>query len=131
MKSTVRLDEGYTPTGKNAPVQLRSGKLRRLIHPDTVKSQNIGVAVLTMNPGDEVAPHYHKTREEVYFILSGEGISTHRYKNGEEETVRYVKGLSIYLPMGTVHDIKVAGNEPLEILVIASPALPMDDSYLA
>lgn len=130
MKSTVKITEGYTPTDKNKPVQLRSGNLRRLIHPDTVNSKNVAVAILVMNPGDEVAPHYHKTREEVYFILSGEGISTHKYKGGEEETLRYVKDLSIYIPIGTIHDIKVAGKEPLKILVITSPPLPADDSHL-
>jgi putative monooxygenase len=128
MKRTVKINEGYIPTDK--PVQLQAGVLRRLVHPDTVKSKNVAVSVLTMNPGDTVAPHYHKQREEVYFILSGEGIAIH-IEEGKKETIKYEKDLSIHIPVGTIHDIKATGNEPLRILVIMAPPLPIDDAHRA
>jgi mannose-6-phosphate isomerase-like protein (cupin superfamily) len=131
MKRTVKINEGYIPTTKDKkPVQLQTGVLRRLVHPDTVQSKNVAVSILTMNPGDEVAAHYHKQREEVYFILSGEGIALH-IEEGKKETIKYEKDLSIHIPVGTIHDIKAVGNEPLRILVIMAPPLPIDDAHLA
>jgi len=128
MKSTVRIHEGIIP--KDKPVQLKSGSLRRLIHPDTVKSKNVAVSLLVMNPGDEVAPHYHNEREEVYYILSGEGVAVHK-EEGEEEKIVFEKNLAIHIPPKVVHDIKCTGNEPLWILVIMAPPLPVDDAHRA
>ena len=126
MKSTATLDEGYIPTN---PVQLKSGLLRRLIHPDApVKSKNMAIAALTLNPGDEVAPHYHKEREEVYFILSGEGVGVH-VENGKVEEIKYLKDLLIHIPPGVIHDIKVTGTEPLRLLNVLAPPLPIDDAH--
>ncbi len=128
MKSTVKISEGIIP--KDKPVQLKSGVLRRLIHPDTVKSKNVAVSLLIMNPGDEVAPHYHNEREEVYYILSGEGIAIHRGNEGEEK-IKFEKNLAIHIPPKVIHDIKATGNEPLWILVIMAPPLPVDDAHRA
>ncbi len=129
MKSTVKTSEGIIP--KDKPVQLKSGVLRRLIHPHTpVKSENVAVSLLVMNPGDEVDPHYHNEREEVYYILSGEGIAVHKGKGGEEK-IKFEKDLAIHIPPKTVHDIKATGTEPLRILVIMAPPLPVDDSQRA
>jgi mannose-6-phosphate isomerase-like protein (cupin superfamily) len=128
MKSTATLDEGYVPTN---PVQLKSGFLRRLIHPDApVKSKNVAVAILTLKPGDEVFPHFHKEREEIYFILSGEGVGVH-VENGKEEEIKYVKDLLIHIPIGVVHNIKVVGSEPLRLLNMLAPPLPIDDAHRA
>jgi mannose-6-phosphate isomerase-like protein (cupin superfamily) len=131
MKSTVTFSEGFIPSGKGKPVQLSSGVLRRLIHPElAVKSKNVALSLLVMNPGDEVAPHFHKEREEIYFVLSGEGVAIH--KDGDDiEEIKYVKDLSIHIPPNVVHDIKVVGNEPLALLVIMAPPLPIDDAHKA
>ena len=46
MKSTVKFSEGYIPNEKDKPVQLRSGVLRRLIHPNlSVKSKNRDISI--------------------------------------------------------------------------------------
>jgi len=126
MKSSVKATEGIIP--KNKPVQLKSGTLRRLIHPDTGTSKNVAVSLLVMNPGDEVRPHYHKMREEVYYILSGEGTASHWGENGEEK-IKLEKDLAVPIPPNVVHDIKCSGNEPLRILVIMAPPLPVDDAH--
>ena len=128
MKSTVKLSEGIIP--KEKPVQLKSGTLTRLINPSTSTLKNVGVSLLVMNPGDEVAPHYHKKREEVYYIISGEGIAIHK-ENGREEEIRLEKNMAIAIPENVIHDIKCTGSEPLRILVIFSPPLPLDDAHCA
>ena len=128
MKSFVRISEGLIPQDK--PVQLQSGTLRRMIHPDNGIPLNVAVSLLIMNPGDEVAPHYHKQREEVYYILSGEGTAVHRDSSGEE-TIKLEKNIAIPIPKNMIHDIKCTGQEPLWILVIMAPPLPVDDSVRA
>jgi len=128
MKSVVRISDGLIPEDK--PVQLQSGILRRMIHPDNGTPLSVAVSLLIMNPGDEVAPHYHKHREEVYYILSGEGVAVHRNTEGEEE-IKLEKNIAIPIPKNMIHDIKCTGEEPLWILVIMSPPLPVDDSYRA
>lgn len=127
MKTVFKVSEGI-PLEK-APVQLKNGTLTRFFHPATGTSKNIGVSLLVMNPGDEVAPHYHKDREEIYFILSGEGIAIHKEK-GKEEKIKYEKDLLIYIPPYVIHDIKVTGQESLWILIIFAPPLPVDDQHL-
>ena len=126
MKSSIKIAEGIIP--KDKPVQLKSGTLRRLVHPDAGTSKNVAVSLLVMDPGDEVAPHYHELREEVYFILSGEGIAKHKHPAGEE-VIQLEKNLTVPIPPNVVHDIKCTGAEPLWVLVIMAPPLPVDDSH--
>jgi mannose-6-phosphate isomerase-like protein (cupin superfamily) len=128
MKSSVKITEGIIP--KDKPVQLKSGTLRRLIHPDTGTSKNVAVSLLVMNPGDTVRPHFHKMREEVYYILSGEGLAIHRDGDKEEE-IKLEKNLAVPIPPNVVHDIKCTGDEPLWVLVIMAPPLPVDDAHCA
>lgn len=128
MKSVVRISDGLIPTDK--PVQLQSGTLRRLIHPDNDTPLNVAVSLLVMNPGDEVAPHFHTQRDEVYYILSGEGTAVHKDDNGEAE-IKLEKNIAIPIPKNMIHDIKCTGPEPLWILVIMAPPLPVEDAHRA
>jgi mannose-6-phosphate isomerase-like protein (cupin superfamily) len=81
-----------------------------------------------MNPGDEVLPHYHEKREEVYYILSGEGVAVHK-ENDSVEEIKLEKNIAIPIAPRVIHDIKCTGNESLWILVIMAPPLPVDDSH--
>lgn len=128
MKSIVTINEGVIPEPK--PVQLKSGLLRRLIHPDLGNSKNVAISLLVMNPGDEVLPHYHEKREEVYYILSGEGVAVHK-ENDSVEEIKLEKNIAIPISPRVIHDIKCTGNEPLWILVVMAPPLPIDDSHRA
>ena len=44
----------------------------RLVHPNTVGSDRLGVSLVRMEPGDEIQRHPHDY-EEAYYVIEGEG----------------------------------------------------------
>jgi mannose-6-phosphate isomerase-like protein (cupin superfamily) len=93
------------------------GLVKRLIHPSTTGSINLGVSIAFVNPGEELPPHKHPN-EEAYFILQGEGIMT---IEDCAETINLKKYLSVYIPANKDHYTKNTGNEPLVMLCSLAP----------
>lgn len=108
-KKVVRIQEGVDFTGIG-------GLAKRLIHPKTVGSKNLGMSIIYLNPGEEVREHTHPW-EEAYFIIQGEGLM---YLEGEGD-IELEKNLSIYVPGDAAHSQKNTGNEPLIIICSFSP----------
>jgi mannose-6-phosphate isomerase-like protein (cupin superfamily) len=129
-KSTFKIEEGLIP---RTPGQLVSGKIVRLIHPETGTSKNFAISCLMMNPGDKVKPHYHiNGKEEAYFILSGTGEITHKHRTtGEVEEIKIEKNMAIYIEPEMIHDIRCTGNEPLWLLVMSYPPMIGETAKLA
>lgn len=91
-------------------------EVRRLVHPSTVGSENVGVSICLMNPGDEIMTHRHDY-EEAYFVVRGSGKM---YLEGEPQ-IQLEPGLSVYIAPGQVHGQVNDGAEPLHILCSLSP----------
>jgi quercetin dioxygenase-like cupin family protein len=108
-KLTVSIDEGRPFDALGAPV-------RRLVHPKTVGSSQLGVSICLMDPGQEVRRHRH-SYEEAYFVLRGTGTM---YLEGEGE-IRLEPGLSVYIPAERAHGQVNDGREPLHLLCSLSP----------
>jgi quercetin dioxygenase-like cupin family protein len=106
---TVRLEEGRVFTGLGAEV-------RRLVHPSTVGSKNVGVSICLMNPGEEIMTHRHDY-EEAYFVVRGSGKM---YLEGESQ-IQLEPGLSVYIAPGQVHGQVNDGADALHILCSLSP----------
>ncbi len=106
---TIRLEDGIRFDGLGAEVL-------RLVHPDTVGSDNLGVSMCIMQPGEVVARHRHDY-EEAYYIVRGRGEMTLE----GHEVIRLEPGLSVYVAAGEVHGQVNDGDEPLEILCSLSP----------
>jgi quercetin dioxygenase-like cupin family protein len=106
---TIRLEDGRLFTGLGAEV-------RRLVHPSTVGSENVGVSICLMNPGDEIMTHRHDY-EEAYYVVRGTGKM---YLEGEPQ-IHLEPGLSVYIPAGQVHGQVNDGTEALHILCSLSP----------
>lgn len=90
-----------------------SGKGQALAFPVAIPDQN-GAFVMTtrleLEPGASVGYHLHADTEEVYFVMSGEGLYT------EEDESRTVKAGDIMLcRMGRSHGIENTGKETLAI----------------
>lgn len=65
---------------------------------------------LELEPGASVGYHLHADNEEVYFIMSGEGLYT------EENETQYVKAGDIMLcRMGRSHGIENSGKDTLVV----------------
>lgn len=105
----VKVEDGRLFEALGAPV-------RRLVHPNTVGSQQLGVSICLMEPGQEIRRHRH-SYEEAYFVIRGTG---RMYLEGEGE-IRLEPGLSVYVPPERVHGQVNDGVEPLHILCSLSP----------
>jgi quercetin dioxygenase-like cupin family protein len=108
-RSTMRIEEGRRFDGLGSEV-------RRLVHPTTVGSVNLGVSICLMGPGDEVHRHRHDY-EEAYFVVRGCG---EMFLEGHDP-IRLEPGLSVYIPAGQVHGQVNDGSEDLHIVCSLSP----------
>jgi len=105
----VKVEDGRLFEALGAPV-------RRLVHPKTVGSQQLGVSICLMEPGQEIRRHRH-AYEEAYFVIQGTG---RMYLEGEGE-ILLEPGLSVYVPSERVHGQVNDGTVPLHILCSLSP----------
>jgi mannose-6-phosphate isomerase-like protein (cupin superfamily) len=68
----------------------------------------------------------HRTVEEVWYVVSGQGRMWRRL--GErEETVALRPGTSLNLPVGTRFQFRAEGNEPLVAVGVTMPPWPGED----
>jgi len=91
--------------------------VRRLVHPLTTGSSQLGVSICLMEPGERVRRHRHPY-EEAYFVVSGQG---RMFLEGAEEEVELVPGRAVYVAPGRVHGQINDGDETLTILCSLSP----------
>jgi mannose-6-phosphate isomerase-like protein (cupin superfamily) len=69
----------------------------------------------------------HRTVEEIWFFLSGEGELWRKLPGGAEDTVRVEHGLCVTIPLGTHFQFRSLGSEPLTAVAITMPPWPGDD----
>jgi quercetin dioxygenase-like cupin family protein len=106
---TIHVSGGRSFEALGAPV-------RRLIHPNTVGSQGLGVSICDMPAGSRVRRHRH-AYEEAYFVISGRG---RMFLEGERE-IALSPGLLVYVAPGRAHGQVNDGPEPLRILCSLAP----------
>ncbi len=80
------------------------GLIKRLIHPSTVGSKNIGMSVAFLHPGEKVRRHRHDP-EEVYFVLSGEGVMFLE----DHPDITLTKNVCVYIPSNAIHGAGLHG----------------------
>jgi quercetin dioxygenase-like cupin family protein len=105
----VRKEDGRLFEALGAPVF-------RLVHPLTVGSDQLGVSLCVMAPGDVVRRHSHDY-EEAYYVTEGTGTMT---LEGEGE-IRLEPGLAVYIPSGRIHGQVNDGDGPLSLVCALSP----------
>ena len=90
-----------------------SGKGHALAFPIAIPDQDGAFTMTTrleLEPGASVGYHLHADNEEVYFIMSGEGLYT------EENETQHVKAGDIMLcRMGRSHGIGNSGKDTLVV----------------
>jgi mannose-6-phosphate isomerase-like protein (cupin superfamily) len=87
------------------------------------------LAVFSLPPGAVSEPVAHRTVEELWYVISGQGRMW-RKLDGQEETVRLVVGLSLSIPTGTHFQFRCDGTEPLKVLGATMPPWPgADEAY--
>lgn len=93
------------------------GLVKRLIHPTTTGSKNIGMGIVYVNPGEKLPPHRHDN-EEAYFVIQGTGYMT---IEDYDEEINLTPNLSVFIPEGKEHFTLNNGNEPLVMICALSP----------
>jgi len=82
-----------------------------LVDNENGPSQRLKMGYTTIYPTGTTTGHTHDDMEEVYFVISGEGIMV----VGEEE-FEIKPGDGLYVPPGVYHTTYQRGNLPLTVL---------------
>lgn len=93
---------------------------KAIVTPATTGSRFFDHRISSYEPGAHVESHVHKVQEQIYHVLSGEGLL---FLDGVRHLVR--ANDVTYIPPGVVHEFHCTGTDPLVFLVITSP--PTDE----
>lgn len=82
-----------------------------LINPDDSPSRRLKMGYTTIYPTGTTTGHSHDDLEEVYFVISGEGVMI---VGNDEFPIK--TGDALYVPPGEFHTTVQKGNLPLVVL---------------
>jgi len=79
---------------------------------------DFGLFRSTMTPGSAIAPHFHRTFSESFYVLAGaielwNGLTWARAATGD----------LVHLPRGAVHGVRVRGDTPADVLTLFTPGI--------
>ena len=86
-------------------------------------------AHFTLGPGQVSAPVTHRTVEEIWYVVAGEG-EIWRKLGDEESVVAARPGLALTIPLGTHFQFR-AGAEALSFVAVTMPPWPGPDEAFA
>ena len=83
----------------------------------------------TLPPGATSLAVRHRTVEEIWYVLSGEG-EVWRSFEGAEEVTPVSTGTALTIPLGTHFQFRTLGDEPLRIVLTTMPPWPGEDEAI-
>ncbi len=87
------------------------------------------MAQFTLPPGAVSKAVAHRSVEEVWLVITGQGRMWRKLAS-EEETVELKPGVSIAIPVGAHFQFRNDGAEPLDCVGVTMPPWPgMDEAY--
>lgn len=101
---------------KEFPGHFGGALSKPLVDEDGLGAKQIDHRISSYAPMAYVALHSHKVQEQIYHVLSGEGLFEH---DGEKTVVRAQD--VIFIPPGVEHAFYNTGLDQLVFLVITSP----------
>ena len=102
------------------PFATKDGSTIRELHHTELQS----LAEATLEPSQATARHYHRTTEEIYFVLKGSGDLE---VDGERRRLR--PGDAALIPPGAWHTFENDGNSELRFLCCCAPPYSHDDTF--
>ena len=84
-----------------------------------------GLAQFTLPPGQTSQAVYHRTVEEIWFIVSGQGEMWRRLGK-HDETVPLHAGVCLTIPVGTRFQFRSLGTDALTVVGVTMPPWPGD-----
>jgi mannose-6-phosphate isomerase-like protein (cupin superfamily) len=89
-----------------------------------------GMAVFTLPPGAVSKPVAHRTIEEIWYVIRGQGRMW-RKSDAREDITEIAAGISISIPTGTHFQLRCDGDEPLAAVAVTMPPWPGDgEAYI-
>jgi mannose-6-phosphate isomerase-like protein (cupin superfamily) len=85
-----------------------------------------GMAHFELAPGKTLRAVTHKTVEEIWFFLSGQGQMWRKSEN-QEEIVSVEAGVCLTIPLGTYFQFRAFGDKPLAAIGVTMPPWPGED----
>ena len=105
---------------------------------DAIAPDGSDVRVLLQRPAGSMA-HFalpsgqiskaivHRTVEEIWLFLSGEGELWRKQPDDPEEIVHVEHGICVTIPVGTHFQFRCLGREPLTAVAVTMPPWPGED----
>lgn len=88
------------------------------------------MATFTLQPGQVSAAVIHRTVEELWYVVSGQGAMWRRSTTHESITP-LAPGLSLSVPLGTAFQFRGEGDVPLVAVAVTMPPWPGPDEAVA
>jgi mannose-6-phosphate isomerase-like protein (cupin superfamily) len=85
-----------------------------------------GMAHFSLAPGATSHAVTHRTVEEIWYFVSGQG-EMWRKQDGQEQIVEVFPGICLTIPLGTSFQFRCTGKDPLEAICITMPPWPGKD----
>ena len=82
-----------------------------------------GMAHFELVPGKTSRAVTHRTVEEIWFFIAGQG-EMWRQQEGVAETVEVYPGVCLSIPLGTHFQFRCTGQDPLEAVAVTMPPWP-------
>lgn len=98
--------------------------IRSILDLSNASVEKQSLAEATLPPGGATERHYHKTSEELYFILEGSG---NMEIEGEAQKVGV--GDAILIPNGKWHQITANEDSKLRFLCCCAPPYSHEDTF--
>jgi len=92
--------------------------------------QGGGLVHCTLPAGKVSAPVHHKTVEELWYFISGEG-EVWRKNDIQEEKVEVGAGVCLSIPLGTAFQFRNTGNMSLCFVIVTIPPWPGPDEAVS
>src|SRR5436190_19312132 len=87
------------------------------------------MALFRLAPGAVAKPVAHRTVEEIWYVIAGEGRIWRQHED-REEIVVLAPGVSITIPAGARFQFRCDAAAPLDIVGVTMPPWPgMDEAY--
>ena len=83
-----------------------------------------GLAHCTLSSGKTSTAVKHKTVEEIWYFIEGQGEVWRRQEKGNEEVAKVATGVSVTIPVGTHFQFRNTGTDPLRFLIVTMPPWP-------
>lgn len=84
------------------------------------------MAHFSLTAGKVSLPVVHRTVDELWYIVAGQGEMWRKYEDAES-VVPLKRGVCLSIPAGVAFQFKALGDEPLEAVAVTMPPWPGDN----